>query len=134
MEKDSKFEKKLIANVYTMVSSMVVLGLNGAVPELAYILDSVGIEEEQMEEIRDFINGVWDAKTLDEITVQQAKLNYLDAFREVVKLKEIADGYQAMGAINLQIAEEDKHLEDEGEKLVNEEMAKEKTEGTTEEE
>ncbi|UUV46049.1 antitoxin [Bacillus phage vB_BanS-Thrax1] len=133
MEKDSKFEKKLIANVYTMVSSMVVLGLNGAVPELAYILDNVGIKEEQMEEIRDFINGIWDAKTLDEITVQQAKLNYLDAFREVVKLKEIADGYQAMGAINLQIAEEDKHLEDEGEKLVNEEMDKEKIEGATEE-
>jgi len=130
MEKGT-FNKKLLDNVYTMVSSMMILGINGKIPELAFVLDSVGISEPEMDEVTAFVNKMWSPEDLDILTVQQAKLNYLDAFREVVKLKQIADGYEEMGAINLQIAEESKHLEDEGEKVINEEMDSTKAEGST---
>jgi len=133
MEKGT-FNKKLLENVYTMVSSMMILGINGKIPELAFVLDNVGISEPEMDEVTAFVNKMWSPEDLDILTVQQAKLNYLDAFREVVKLKQIADGYAEMGAINLQIAEESKHLEDEGEKVINEEMDSTKAEGSTEKE
>lgn len=130
MEKGT-FNRKLLDNVYTMVSSMIILGINGKIPELAFVLDNVGISEPEMDEVTAFVNKMWSPEDLDILTVQQAKLNYLDAFREVVKLKQIADGYAEMGAINLQIAEESKHLEDEGEKVINEEMDSTKAEGST---
>ncbi|AKQ08404.1 hypothetical protein PQE66_gp089 [Bacillus phage PBC2] len=129
-----ELHKELLENAYNMVSSIVLLSINGQIPELTYILEQVGISAKEMDEVTEFISKIWSAEDLDELTAQRAKLVYLDAFREVVKLKEIAKGYEEMGAINLQIAEEDKHLEDEGEKLVNEEVDKKKAEGTTEEE
>lgn len=133
MEKGT-FNKKLLDNVYTMVSSMMILGINGKIPELAFVLDNVGISEPEMDEVTAFVNKMWSPEDLDILTVQQAKLAYLDAFREVVKLKDIAKGYEEMGEINLQIATEDKHLEDEGEKVINEEMDSTKAEGSTEKE
>ena len=129
-----KFNKELLENVYSMVSAMMVLGVNGKVPELAFILDNVGISEAEMDEVTEFVNKMWSPMDLDTLTVQQAKLTYLDAFREVVKLKDIAKGYEEMGDINLQIAVEDKHLEDEGEKVINEKMDSKESEDTTEKE
>jgi len=129
-----KFNKELLENVYSMVSAMMVLGVNGKVPELAFILDNVGISEAEMDEVTAFVNKMWSPMDLDTLTVQQAKLTYLDAFREVVKLKDIAKGYEDMGEINLQIAVEDKHLEDEGEKLINEEMDSKESKDSTEKE
>lgn len=129
-----KFNKELLENVYSMVSAMMVLGVNGKVPELAFILDNVGISEAEMDEVTAFVNKMWSPMDLDTLTVQQAKLTYLDAFREVVKLKDIAKGYEDMGEINLQIAVEDKHLEDEGEKLINEEMDSTESKDSTEKE
>lgn len=129
-----KFNKELLENVYSMVSAMMVLGVNGKVPELAFILDNVGISEAEMDEVTAFVNKMWSPMDLDTLTVQQAKLTYLDAFREVVKLKDIAKGYEEMGDINLQIAVEDKHLEDEGEKVINEKMDSKESEDTAEKE
>lgn len=126
--------KQLLENVYKMMSSMLVLTINEKIPELAFVLNQVGIDEQQMEEVTNFVQEMWSIEDLDTLSAQQAKLVYLDAFREVVKLKEIAKGYEEMGEINLQIATEDKHLEDEGEKVINEKMDSTEGKDTTEKE
>jgi len=127
--------KELLENVYKMVSSMLVLTVNEKIPELAFVLNQVGIQEREMEEVTDFIQDMWSIEDLDTLAVQQAKLVYLDAFREVVRLKrhmEMAKGYEEMGEINLGIA--NGVVEDKGEKVINEEMATTEGEDTTEKE
>lgn len=127
--------KQLLESVYKMVSSMMVLTVNERLPELAFVLKHVGIEEQEMEDVTAFIQRMWSPEDLDILTVQQAKLTYLDAFRDVVKLKrhvEMAKGYEEMGDINLGIAND--AFEDEGEKAVNEEVDSTEGKDTTEKE
>ncbi|AYP68360.1 hypothetical protein PQE75_gp119 [Bacillus phage vB_BcoS-136] len=62
----------------------------------------------------------------------QAILSYIEGFKQVKRYMDMANGYQEMGEINKEIAEEDFHLEEEGERLVNEVVA-EKGKGDTKE-
>lgn len=106
--------EKLLDIMFKSLSSLYVIEKLGAEAKLPQVLKLMGIEPEKAMMAIEFLKDALKDEDFDAQMEKRAIASFYEATEEVIKLAEIAKGYQEMGEINLQIAQEDFHLEQEG--------------------
>lgn len=112
---------KKLANVsYKLVSSLTAIEFAGKLEKLDKQLEEKGYTPEKLQGMMSFIEGEVTNEEFSNAVEEKAFDEYFESLSQLEKYISMAQGYQAMADINLEIAEEELHLEEEGEKLVNE--------------
>lgn len=103
--------------IYRMATGVGVAQENGKIKDLeAYVLEC-GYTMDDVDAVNNFINNQADEDFFFENSIKLAfddYINGLKAIKEHISTDEMAKGYEEMGNINLQIAEEHAQLKDEG--------------------
>ena len=97
---------------------------------LPAVAEGMGYSVERVITAIQFMQDEIGEKEMNANCEKDAFVAYLEAIDEIEKYMEMAKGYQEMGEVNLTIAQEDHHLEEEGAKL--HEMDSEASKGDTE--
>lgn len=105
---------RLLDVMFKSLSALEVIEKLGAQAKLPQALGLLSVNPEQAVMAIKFLKDSLKDEDLDAQMEKRAIASFYEATEEAVKLAEIAKGYQEMGEINLQIAQEDFHLEQEG--------------------
>lgn len=120
-------ENRIMKQLFLMQSAL--HSFNGnELSNLSKVLIESGISLEELNEVNGFILEQLSPEVYAEKKEKQAMLIYIESFKNIQKLmkmgegfeEDMANGYQEMAEINLEIAEDTRQLEDEGERLSDE--------------
>lgn len=112
---------------YKLVSSQNVIQFINGEEKLLSILQELGFVNERMQNLFNFIENNATEEAFNKHIEKTAYMTYIDSLEELERLMLMVDGYKEMGDINLTIAKENFHLEEEGEEITDE-MVKERRE------
>lgn len=105
---------KLLDVLFKSLSALEVIQSLGAQAKIPQVLANLGIEPEKALSALNFLKDSLKDENLDAQMEKRAIDCFFEATKQAIKYAEMARGYQEMGSINLQIAQEDFHLEEEG--------------------
>jgi hypothetical protein len=109
--------KELLEATYEMVGAYDVIVMAGKIDTMQSVLVGMGYTQEKIDSVINFIHNNLTQEELNVGVERQAYVAYINAVEKIEKLMQMAQGYQEMGELNLTIAQEDHHLEEEGAKL-----------------
>jgi hypothetical protein len=112
-------EAKVMKQLFSMKNSLDALSPEGK-DKLGKVMVASGISVDEINDVNLFVMEEISPQRFSQLVENQAILSYIEAFRNIKKLMEMAKGYEEMGEINSEIAEEMRHLEDEVEENANE--------------
>lgn len=78
-----------------------------------YTLQEMGYSREKLDTIAEFMNENMDEDGYEEFVELKCITKYIEGLQKMEQYMAMAQGYEEMGEINLEISEEMHHLEDE---------------------
>lgn len=128
-------KNQLVQNVKDMAEGLAVLDMHQKIAFTGEEFMRLGITKQDIDLVQDFVRDNFVKEDLELFILQEAFTKYLNSVVQILKHARMAQGYAEMGEINLTIAKEDIHLEDEVAKgeIVDGKMDSEKNEGSNKE-
>ncbi|MDS7057148.1 hypothetical protein NXG04_07600 [Klebsiella pneumoniae] len=105
--------KQLILNVKEMAEGLAVLDMHKKLDFTGEEFARLGIRKEDIDLVNQYVSENFHKEDLELFILQEAFTKYLTSVMQILKHARMAKGYADMGEVNLTIAKEDAHLEDE---------------------
>ncbi|UGO50966.1 antitoxin endoai [Bacillus phage vB_BanS_Nate] len=128
-------KQKLIQHVQEMAEGLAVLDMHKKLDFTGEEFARLGITKEDIDLVNDFIDENFHKADVELFILQEGFNKYLNSLLQLLKHARMAKGYAEMGKVNLEIAKEDAHLEDEVAKgeILNGKVDSENEQGSTKE-